>query len=259
MSQKCQTGIFDPRRQAGAAVSTLTYNYTNGYEIPRHFHEQDQLLYGICGAMAVTTDEGMWVVPPNRAVWIPAKTDHSIVMWGAVTMNTLYLRPRMITQFGRQCRVLNVSSLMKELLLEACRIGSLHRRKPAQARLIGIILDQLEEAPAVPLRVPMPVDARALKIAAILRNDPADRRPLSALCRTCGASKRTIERLFREETGITFGRWRQQVSLVHAIRLLAEGNKVTSVALEAGYNSPSAFIAMFKKVLGMTPAQYLGS
>ena len=258
MSQKRQIGIFDPRRKAGAAISTLTYNYTNGYRVPRHFHEQDQLLYGICGAMAVTTDEGMWVVPPNRAVWIPAETDHSIVMWGALTMKTLYLRPGMVKELGRQCRVLNVSSLMKELLLEACRIGSLYRRKPAQARLIGVILDQLEEAPSVPLRVPMPVDARALKIAAMLRNDPADRRPLSALCRVCGASKRTVERLFREETGITFGRWRQQMSLVHAIRLLAEGNKVTSVALEAGYNSPSAFIAMFKKVLGMTPAQYLG-
>jgi AraC-like DNA-binding protein len=165
----------------------------------------------------------------------------------------------MVKQLGRQCRVLNVSLLMRELLLEACRIGSLSRRKPEQERLIGIILDQLEVAPSVPLRVPMPLDVRALKIAAILRNDPADRRPLSALCSVCGASKRTIERLFREETGITFGRWRQQMSLVHAIRLLAEGNKVTSVALEAGYNSPSAFIAMFKKVLGMTPAQYLGS
>lgn len=208
--------------------------------------------------MAVTTDEGMWVVPPNRAVWIPAKTDHSIVMWGAVTMKTLYLKQGTVKKLGKQCRVLNVSSLMKELLLEACRIGSLYR-KPAQGRLIGIILEQLEEAPAVPLWVPMPADTRAVKIAAILRSDPADRRPLSALCRECGASKRTIERLFREETGITFGRWRQQMSLVHAIRLLAEGNKVTSVALEAGYNSPSAFIAMFKKALGMTPAQYLGS
>lgn len=259
MPQKCQTGVFDPRRKPGAAISTLTYTYRNGYRVPRHFHEQDQLLYGTGGAMAVTTDEGMWVVPPNRAVWIPAKTDHSIVMWGALTMKTLYLRPGMVKQFGRQCRVLNVSSLMKELLLEACRIGSLSRRRPAQARLIGVILDQLEEAPSVPLRVPMPVDGRALKIAAILRNDPADRRPLSALCRLSGASKRTIERLFREETGITFGRWRQQMCLVQAIRLLAEGNKVTSVALEAGYNSPSAFIAMFKKVLGMTPVQYLGN
>ncbi len=257
MPQKRQKGIFDPRRQAGAAISTLTYTYTNGHVVPRHFHEQDQILYGICGAMAVTTDDGMWVVPPNRAVWIPANTDHSIVMWGAVTMKTLYLKPGMVKQLGKQCRVLNVSSLMKELLLEACRRGSLYRRNPEQGRLIGTLLDQLEEAPSVPLGVPMPTDTRALRIAAMLRSDPADRRPLSALCKSCGASKRTIERVFREETGITFGRWRQQMSLAHAIRLLAEGNKVTSVALEAGYNSPSAFIVMFKKVLGMTPTQYL--
>ncbi|MGC2164095.1 MAG: helix-turn-helix transcriptional regulator [Silvibacterium sp.] len=257
MPKKRQKGIFDRRRHIGAAISTLSYTYVNGHHVPWHFHEEDQLLYGISGVMTVTTDDGVWVVPPNRAVWIPAQMNHSIVISGALTMKTLYLKPRMVKRLGRQCCVLNISPLMRELLLEACRLRLLYRRIPAHGRLIGVILDQMEEAPSVPLQVPMPSDPRALKVAALLLADPADRRPLSALCRSCGASKRTMERLFRDETGLTFGRWRQQMSLTRAIQLLAEGNQVTGVALDVGYNSPSAFIAMFKKILGATPAQYL--
>jgi len=257
MLKKRQNGIFDPRRQTGTAISTLTYTYMSGHKVPRHFHEEDQLLYGISGVMAVTTEDGMWIVPPNRAVWVPANTSHSIVMWGALTMKTLYIKPKLVKRLGRQCCVLNISPLMSELLLEACRLHHLDRKIPAHGRLVGMILDKLEESPTVPLRVLMPSDARALKLAMLLLDDPADRRPLSVLCRSCGASKRTMERLFQEETGLTFGRWRQQMSLAHAIQLLAEGCKVTSVALETGYSSASAFIAMFKKVLGTTPTQYL--
>jgi AraC-like DNA-binding protein/mannose-6-phosphate isomerase-like protein (cupin superfamily) len=258
MSHKRQKGIFDPRHRAGAVISTLTYSYKNGHRVPGHFHEEDQLLYGTDGAMAVTTEDGMWIVPPNRAVWIPANTSHSIVMSGPLTMKTLYLRPRLAKRLGRECRVLNISPLMRELLLEACRLEALYRRIPAHGRLIGVILDQMQEALSVPLRIPMPRDLRAAKLAAMVLADAGDRRPLAALCRSCGASKRTMERLFREETGLTVGRWRQQAGLARAIQLLAAGDQVTSIALEAGYSSPSAFIAMFRKTLGTTPARYLG-
>jgi AraC-like DNA-binding protein len=122
---------------------------------------------------------------------------------------------------------------------------------------MGVILDQLEASAFVPLQVRMPSDVRALRIARLFLDDPSDGRRLEDLCKQCGASKRTVERLFREDTGVSFGRWRQQLGLAHAIRLLAEGSKITNVAMEVGYNSPSAFIAMFKKALGTTPAKYL--
>jgi AraC-like DNA-binding protein len=257
MSKKRQIVIFDPRRSPDADISSLSYTYRNGHTIPEHFHEVDQILYGISGVMAVTTAEGMWIVPQHRAVWIPAKTTHSIQIWGPLTMKTLYLKPGLLIQLGRRCCFINVSPLLRELLLETCNIGSLSRKTPTHARLMGVIKDQLERSHLVPLQMPMPSDERAIRVAKLSLADPSDRRPLKDLCKECGASKRTIERLFREEAGITFGRWRQQSALIRAIQLLAEGNKVTNVALETGYNSSSAFIAMFKKMMGTTPTQYL--
>jgi AraC-like DNA-binding protein len=116
--------------------------------------------------------------------------------------------------------------------------------------------DQLEAIQMVPLQLPHLSDPRASHVAEILLADPTNAQNLSRLCRESGASKRTVERLFQDEVGMTFGRWRQQLRLMHAVRLLAEGAKVTHAALEAGYSTPSAFISMFKKVLGFTPAQY---
>ena len=257
MSKIRQSAIFDPRRDPEALVSTLSYTYAHGHSVPRHFHEEDQVLYGVAGVMAVTTAEGLWIVPPNRAVWIPAGTDHSIAMWGGLTMKTIYLRPKLVKRLGPRCCLLNVSPLLRELLLEACKTKTLRRRIPAQLRLTGVILDQLEASPFAPLQIQMPSDDRALRVAKYLLTHPGDARRLEEVCKACGASKRTVERIFWHETGVSFGRWRRQLGLAHAVRLLAEGNKVTTVAMEVGYSSASAFVATFKKVFGATPSKYL--
>jgi AraC-like DNA-binding protein len=125
-----------------------------------------------------------------------------------------------------------------------------------QRHLIEIILDQLDAIQTVPLQLPNLTDARARRIARILHDDPSDSRPLFELCRLGGASKRTVERFFQQDAGMTFGKWRQQLRLMRAMQLLAEGAKVTHAALEAGYSTPSAFISMFRKTLGTTPASY---
>ena len=125
-----------------------------------------------------------------------------------------------------------------------------------QAHLINVILDQLKAIQTVPLQLPTPSDPRALRITETLLADPADHRPLTELCKASGASRRTVERLFLEDVGLTFGKWRQQLRLMEAMRLLAEGAKVTHAALESGYSTPSAFINMFRKTLGTTPACY---
>jgi AraC-like DNA-binding protein len=133
---------------------------------------------------------------------------------------------------------------------------ALIKKRRDHARLVGIILDQLKRAECVPLQLPAPVDPRSLRVAKALLNDPSDHRPLKELCERAGANKRTIERLFLVETRMTFGKWRQQLRLLHALRLLAERAKITQVALEAGYSTPSAFISMFRKTLGTTPGRY---
>ena len=239
-----------------APVATLSYDFPNGHVVPLHYHPEDQLVYACRGVMSVQTSDGTWVVPPQRAVWIPAKVLHSILMSGSVSMRTLYLRTRLARGLPRNCCVVNVSALLKELILHACAFPTLTRRIRTQARLMDVILDQLETVQSIPLQLPNPSDARAIRVAEILSGDPSDPRPLQEICKRTGASKRTIERLFHLETHMTLGEWRRQLRLLRSMRLLAADEKITHVALEAGYSTPSAFIAMFRKVFGTTPGRY---
>lgn len=256
MSRKRQTAILDYRGHASAQITALAYDYPAGHTIRWHFHEWDQLVYVSRGVMTVRTEQGTWVVPTHRAVWIPAGVPHSIAISGLVAMRTLYLKPKLVKALGQDCCVLNVSPLLKELIVHACALKALNRRIPGHNHLIYVILDQLHTIQLVPLQLPNPLDPRARRIAEAFSADPADRRPLAHICKAVGASKRTIERLFRQEVGMTAGRWRQQLRLMQAMRLLADGAKVTHAALDAGYSTPSAFIAMFGRALGTTPAAY---
>jgi AraC-like DNA-binding protein/quercetin dioxygenase-like cupin family protein len=256
MLQKRQTAIFDRLGNSHSHITTLTHDYAAGRVIPLHFHDRDQLVYASRGVMTVRTSDGTWVVPTYRAVWIPATVHHTITMSGTVAMRTLYLKPRLAKALPRDCCVVNVSPLLKELILHACAFASLRKTIPWQSHLIEVIIDQLETIQMVPLQLPNPTDPRALRIAQALLTDPSESRSLRQLCKIAGAGKRTVERLFQEDVGVTFGKWRQQLRLMRAMQLLAEGKKVTHAALEGGYSTPSAFISMFRKTLGTTPAVY---
>jgi AraC-like DNA-binding protein len=256
MSQKRQRSVLDPRGQRSTHITALIHDYVPGHTIPWHFHEWDQLVYASRGVMTVQTPQEAWVVPTHRAVWIPAGIDHSIAMSGAVAMRTLYVKPRIARGLPRSCCVINVPPLLRELILDACNSGALKRTKQRQRHLMDVILDQLATVQMVALQLRNPADPRAKRVADALLADPGDQRGLAEVCSRAGASKRTIERLFREEVGMSLGKWRQQLRLMQAMRMLAEGEKVTHAALEAGYSTPSAFIAMFRKTLGTTPTAY---
>jgi AraC-like DNA-binding protein len=180
-------------------------------------------------------------------------------MSGAVAMRTLYLKPRIAKVVPGDCCVISVSTLLKELILYACALGILRRTVKWEEQLIGVILHQLRTVRMVPLQLPHLSDRRVVRITDILVRDPSDARTLAQLCRVVGASKRSIERLFQQEVGMTFGKWRQQLRLMQGMRLLADGAKVTHAALESGYSTPSAFISMFRKALGTTPTSYFKS
>jgi AraC-like DNA-binding protein len=256
MLQKRQTAIFDPGISSKAHITTLTHDYPPGHVVALHFHDRDQLVYACGGVMTVRTHEGTWVVPTHRAVWIPATIPHTITMSGTVRMRTLYLRPRLARTLPRCCCVVNVVPLLRELILHACALPALDRRIKRQRYLIDLIVDQLQTIQMVSLQLPNPSDSRAIRVANVLLLEPGDQRTLEQICKNAGAGKRTIERLFQKETGLTFGKWRQQLRLMQAMRLLADGAKVTHAALEAGYSTPSAFISMFRKTLGTTPTLY---
>ncbi len=152
--------------------------------------------------------------------------------------------------------MVNVSALLREVILHACTLGVLKETSPRQQHLIEVILDLLEGVHMIPLQLPHLFDPRAARVAKVLMANPGDSRGLVEICQDSGATKRTIERLFQAEVGMTLGKWRQQLRLMHGMRLLAEGAKVTHAALEAGYSTPSAFISMFRRALGTTPGLY---
>jgi len=249
--------FFDSRKYQ---VRTGTVpEYVDGDVIRNHSHPWHQLIYASRGVMTVRTPEGAWVVPTNRGVWVPARTRHSVQMSGLVSLRTLYILPSLDKSLPDRCRVVAISPLLRELILRIVDLESLSNRRAAHAHLISVLLDHLQIMESDPIHLPIPRDGRAKRIAAILQSEPGEKRSLIELAKIAGASKRTIERIFKVETGLGFGKWRQQLKLGHALRLLAAGDAVTTVAMDVGYDSISAFISAFRMTFGKTPGQYFRS
>jgi AraC-like DNA-binding protein len=240
-------------------VRTFSVRYPTGYVLPPHAHDWHQLIYGSYGVMTVSTSVGSWVIPPHRAVWVPAGVEHAIELSGSVLMQSLYLGADLSAALPRECCAVNVAPLLRELIIHIAAPEMLDRSRSVRERLLGVLLDQLEVLPTIPLQLPLPRDPRAMRVAEWLRQHPDAPGLLKQMARRSGASVRTVERLFQSETGMTFGKWRQQLRLLHALRQLAIGRPVTAVALEVGYDSPSAFIAMFRSALGTTPTRYFAT
>lgn len=216
----------------------------------------DRLVYASRGAMRVSTASAEWMVPPHRAVWVPAGIRHEVRMKGRVSFRTLYFRTDVSEALPRECRVVNVSPLLRELVLHVGRRAAADPHLGSDGASISLLLQQLASIDVVPLQLPLPRDPRALAAAALLRKAALIRASLSSVARAAGASARTLQRLFPAETGLTFEKWRQRACLIRALELLSEGKKVTAVSFEVGYESPSAFIAMFRRELGATPRDY---
>lgn len=222
-----------------------------------HTHSRAQLLYAVSGVMRVATDAGVWIVPPQRAVWIPPGIEHQVQAQGTpLSMRSLYFHPRVLEKLPTECCVISVSPLLRELISAVTQLGKYPSDDGPTGRLIQVLLDQIEAVRVQPLHLPMPSDKRLQPIAAALTEDPSDCRTLADWTDKTGASERTLARLFKSDTGMSFGHWRQQVRLMAALARLARGESVTIVAMDLGYASQSAFIAMFRRALGRTPGRY---
>ena len=238
------------------ALVAMAKDFPNGHLIPFHHHARSQLLYASSGVMTVTTASGIWVVPPLRAVWIPALVEHQINCSGRLSMRTLYIRPEAAPNLPQECCVVSVPPVLRELILYATTLPHLYKPDSAEERIMNVILDLIQTLKVAPLDLPIPRDDRLQKIFGGLTENPADNSTLEDWGKTVGATSRTLARLFRSETGMSFIQWRQQVRILEGLRRLAREELVTTVALDLGYDSPSAFIAMFRKALGRTPGQY---
>jgi len=220
-----------------------------------HSHEWGQLTYTHNGMMRVSAEGSSWIVPPQRAIWIAPHVVHEVTMLEAACLSPLRIHASRDPFGGEHCRVVEVSSLLRELVA-ALELGE-QPREPERAALLGeLILDELARAPSRPIRVPLPTDKRLRGLCEALIDAPGDNQTLADWAREVGASERTLARLFERELGMSFGQWRQQVRLAHGVSLIARGLPLWQVAQQLGYASQSAFTAMFRKTFGSTPSAF---
>jgi AraC-like DNA-binding protein len=238
-------------------VSALADDYPPGHLDPRHSHARAQLVYSTTGVMTVTTDQASFVVPPQRAVWLPAGIEHEARCRGRVACRTLYFDTAQLSGLPNVCRVIEVTDLLRELIVEATRLPIEYDEAGRDGRVMALIVDEIIASPAVPLHVPMPRSERLARVCLAVLADPAQKDALDDWAGHAAMGRRTFTRAFRDETGMSFAAWRQNVRLIEALSLLAVGASVTRVAFEVGYNSPSAFTATFRRAFGVPPTHYL--
>jgi AraC-like DNA-binding protein/quercetin dioxygenase-like cupin family protein len=225
-----------------------------GERIDAHRHDDHQIVYAGSGVLAVTTDAGTWFAPGTRALWVPAGTTHAHRAYGHLDLHLVGL-PAEDNPLGLDApTALAVSPLLRELIRAYTRAPE--DTSPERARLLAVLRDQLRVSPQQPMRLPTAADPRLAAVCALVHADPADRRTLAALGAATGTGERTLSRLFRREFGMTFPQWRTQCRLYHALRLLADGAPVTTVAHRCGWSSASAFIDVFRRAFGCTPGTH---
>jgi len=246
------------RPAKGRAVVAAAFDYSAGATIDLHAHASHQLVYAVRGVMRVQTASGAWIVPPNRALLVPAGVDHEIRAIGALAMRTLYFDVRQLKKVvvGKDCRVVAVPPLLRELIACLIEAQRTNRNPDREAHAIALILDEIRSLRTQPLRIPLPKNPRLLKICEAIQSDPGSTHTAAQWASRFGISAKTLTRDFLSDLGITFGRWRQQVRLLAALERLACGEPVTVVAMDLGYQSPSSFAAMFRKTLGSPPSRY---
>ncbi|HEX8885490.1 MAG TPA: helix-turn-helix transcriptional regulator [Noviherbaspirillum sp.] len=220
-----------------------------------HTHPWGQLTHALDGILRVTTGDSSWIVPPSRAIWIAPGIEHSITLLKPARLRPLRILACRSPFSGESCRVIEVSSLLRELTLALEQLPQLDvslRRK----LLSELILEELARSETRPIRVPLPQEKRLKALCSCLMNDPSAPHTLVDWARQVGACERTLARLFERELGMTFSQWRQQVRLAHAAAMIARGERLSRVAEELGYASQSAFSQMFKKAFGCTPSVF---
>ena len=222
-----------------------------------HSHPRGQLAYASSGVIKVFTDTGSWVVPPSQAVWRPANINHSVNPEVHTEIRYLFIDPSYLDRFPAECSIVEVSPLLRELILRVADFGDNYSDNSPARRICSVILDELQALKPSLLHLPGATDRRLLRIMQGMIEQPETKTGLSRWSQLVGASERTLSRLFIKETGMTFQQWRKQLLLHEAVDRLGKGESVINVALDLGYHSPSAFVAMFKKALGKPPKQYL--
>jgi AraC-like DNA-binding protein len=238
------------------AIVASARDYDAALETPPHTHPRGQLIYAEHGTITTTVATGTWLAPPNRAIWIPADVTHVTRLTVNTEIRSIYIRKDAIPGLPVHCAVVQVSPLLRELILAVVRLPALYDENGADGRLVEVLLDRVAALPLEPLHLPKPTSAKLRAVAVDLAERPD--LPLAEAARRAAMSPRSFARHFLDETGLTFGAWQRQARLLRALELLGTEMSVGDVAFSLGYQSTSAFIAMFRQSFGNTPARYFG-
>lgn len=249
---------IDPYENTPRDAVVTANDYPDGQRFTVHTHQRGQFAYAACGVITVYTDQGNWVVPPQRAVWVPAGVPHEMSMNGPVTMLNTYVDTPAATRLGlpAKCQVFGVSALLRHLMSEAMDVPALYQEQSRDGHLMNLLLHEIAEMPPLSLNAPLPSEPRLAEACRQLLAHPSLEVGIEDMTRQVGMSRRTFTRLFRQETGISFVEWRQQACLLTAVVRLGNGEAITRVATDLGYSSPSAFTSVFRRVLGAAPSRY---
>lgn len=238
------------------AMAAMDINYQDGASTGWHSHPRGQLLYAIEGVMIVRSAEGSWVVPPSRALWLAAGIEHDVRMSGEVKIRTVFIDATAIAHLPAKSCVIEVSPLLRELIVAAVHVPLDYVEGSRDDRVMRLLIDEVRVSDVLPVHLPMPGDARIKLICEAVSEDPSDTSTVGQWAERLNITAKTIHRLFAKETGMSFGRWREQARLLFALRRLANGERVIDIAFDCGYASQSAFTAMFRRHFGKPPSEF---
>lgn len=227
------------------------------FELEMHRHAKGQMLLVQRGALSVEVEGGLWIVPPRSAVWIPSNALHAIKVTGALEGCSAFVASDVDARLPQACCTVSVTPLLRELLLRAAHLPLLYEEGGATSRMIAVLLDEIAAARVEDLQLPMPTDARLRAMVDLMMATPSERGTLEGWAKRVGVSERTLVRLISRETGMSFGRWRQQLGIILAVQWLADGMSIQQVATDLGYESMPSFVTMFRKTLGTSPGRYM--
>lgn len=243
------------------ARPVVTYGFASetfgDFELDPHHHAKSQLLLVQRGALSCEVEGGLWIVPPRSAIWIPGGAVHAMKVTGALEGYGAFVASNVGTRLPATCCAVSVTPLLRELLIRSANLPLLYEEGGANSRLVTVLLDELAAAKAEDLHLPMPADPRLRRIIDLMMASPADRGTLDAWANRAGLSARTLGRLINRETGMSFGRWRQQLGVMLAVKWLAGGASIQQVTADLGYESVPSFVTMFRKALGTSPGRYM--
>lgn len=258
-----QRGAQQAARQAALLqkqdrpVVAMAATYAPESTSTRHSHRRGQFILQTVGVTSMMTEHGNFVVLPGHGLWIPAGVVHQSRAWGEIEVQTIYVDPDNVPDHPARCRLLRASPLLLALMEEMVAMPIDYDENGRDGHVVDLLLGEIGRMPEVPLHLPLPEDARLAAICESVLADSSLPLTLDDWADHAGLSRRTLTRLFRRETGYSLSAWRQRVRLLEALARLGTGEAVTRVALDVGYDSPSAFTAMFKRELGAPPRSYL--